>query len=79
MGGNLQRFTQSLPQIEPAHTDFEFERLALIVEPLDEPEEQEQEMLEELGSDQQLTNQTDTPSEEPEQEASDATSNEEIH
>src|SRR5690554_3786861 len=84
--GKVDRFSQlstkvskSLPQIEPAHTDFESERLALIVEPLDEPEEQEQEMLEELGSDQQLTNQTDTPSEEPEQEASDATSNEEIH
>ncbi len=42
--GKVERFGQlsskvskSLPPIEPAHMDFETERLAMIVEPIDEP------------------------------------------
>lgn len=46
--GKVDRFSQlsikvskSLPQLEPAHTDIEAERLALIVEPIEGSEEQE--------------------------------------
>lgn len=42
--GKVERFSQlsakvskSLPELEPAHSDFETERLSLIVEPIDEP------------------------------------------
>lgn len=48
--GKVERFGQlstkvskSLPSLEPVHTDIESERLALIVEPLEEPDEQDEE------------------------------------
>ncbi|CAO1659095.1 DNA recombination protein RmuC [Halomonas sp. NYA30] len=51
--GKVDRFSQlstrvnkSLPHIEPAHTDFDSERLTLIVQPIEEPEEQETPALE---------------------------------
>ena len=48
--GKVERFGQlstkvskSLPSLGPVHTDIESERLALIVEPLEEPDEQDEE------------------------------------
>lgn len=83
--GKVDRFSQlstkvskSLPQIETAHTDFESERLALIVEPLDEPEQLEEEALEFAGSEHLLADQTDIGSEAAVNETLDETPNKEI-
>lgn len=78
--GKVERFGQlstkvskSLPSLEPSHTDFESERLALIVEPLEEPDERDEERPEQgeaLGqiSDQSLSGADESADETPNQE-----------
>jgi DNA recombination protein RmuC len=78
--GKVERFGQlstkvskSLPSLEPVHTDIESERLALIVEPLEEPDEKDEEIPaqgESLGqiSDQSLPDADESADEIPNQE-----------
>lgn len=64
--GKVERFTKlsakvtkSMPAIEPAHRDFETERLSMIVEAIEEPEEEDSRALDNLeeATDDVATNQ----------------------
>lgn len=80
--GKVERFGQlstkvskSLPSLEPVHTDIESERLALIVEPLEEPEEQDEETTAQGESIDQISDQSHTDAD----ESADETPNQEIN
>lgn len=80
--GKVERFGQlstkvskSLPSLEPVHTDIESERLALIVEPLEEPEEQDEETTAQGESIDQISDQSQTDAD----ESADETPNQEIN
>lgn len=80
--GKVERFGQlstkvskSLPSLEPVHTDIESERLALIVEPLEEPEEQDEETTAQGESIDQIGDQSHTDAD----ESADETPNQEIN
>lgn len=64
--GKVERFTKlsakvtkSMPAIEPAHRDFETERLSMIVEAIEEPDEEDSRTLDnpEEATDDVATNQ----------------------
>lgn len=80
--GKVERFGQlstkvskSLPSLEPVHTDIESERLALIVEPLEEPEEQDEETTAQGESIDQISDQSHTDAD----NLADETPNQEIN
>jgi len=80
--GKVERFGQlstkvskSLPSLEPVHTDIESERLALIVEPLEEPEEQAEKKSAQGESIDQISDQSHTDAD----ESADETPNQEIN
>lgn len=80
--GKVERFGQlstkvskSLPSLEPVHTDIESERLALIVEPLEEPDEQDEETTAQGESIDQISDQSHTDAD----ESADETPNQEIN
>lgn len=80
--GKVERFGQlstkvskSLPRLEPVHTDIESERLALIVEPLEEPEEQDEETTDQGESIDQISDQSHTDAD----NSADETPNQEIN
>ncbi|MBF54525.1 MAG: DNA recombination protein RmuC [Confluentimicrobium sp.] len=80
--GKVERFGQlstkvskSLPSLEPVHTDIESERLALIVEPLEEPEAPDEETTAQGESIDQISDQLHTDAD----ESADETPNQEIN
>lgn len=80
--GKVERFGQlstkvskSLPSLEPVHTDIESERLALIVEPLEEPDEQDEETTAQGEPIDQISDQSHTDAD----ESADETPNQEIN